>query len=68
MHNRTVVCMFLALCASMAYCSCAAGAGIAIMEQGVKGLGTAFAGGAAAAEDASTIFFNPAGLTRLDRS
>lgn len=46
----------------------ASGAGVAIMEQSIKGLGTAFAGGAAAAEDASTIFFNPAGLTRLDRS
>lgn len=40
-------------------------AGFAVMEQGVKGLGNAFAGGAAAAEDSSTIFFNPAGMTRL---
>lgn len=39
--------------------------GFALNEQSVKGLGTAFAGGAATAEDASTIFFNPAGLTRL---
>jgi long-chain fatty acid transport protein len=31
----------------------------------VKGLGNAFAGGSAIAEDASTIFFNPAGITRL---
>src|SRR4051812_10273213 len=30
-------------------------------------MGTAFAGGAASAEDASTIFFNPAGLTLLDQ-
>jgi long-chain fatty acid transport protein len=28
-------------------------------------VGNAFAGGSAAAEDASTIFFNPAGMTRL---
>ncbi|MDH3600615.1 MAG: outer membrane protein transport protein, partial [Candidatus Tectomicrobia bacterium] len=40
-------------------------AGFAILEQSVKGLGGAFAGGAAIAEDASTVFFNPAGLTRL---
>jgi long-chain fatty acid transport protein len=40
-------------------------AGFAILEQSVKGLGHAFAGRAAIAEDASTIFFNPAGLTRL---
>lgn len=41
-------------------------AGFAIIEQSVSGLGNAFAGGAASAEDASTIFFNPAGMTLLD--
>lgn len=41
-------------------------AGFAIIEQSVKGLGNAFAGGAAVAEDASTVYFNPAGLTRLE--
>ncbi len=40
-------------------------AGFAIYEQSVKGLGNAFAGGAAAAEDPSTIFYNPAGMTLL---
>jgi len=40
-------------------------AGFAIIEQGVSGLGTAFSGGAAVAEDATTVFYNPAGLTRL---
>jgi len=44
------------------------GAGFALLEQSVKGLGTAFAGTAASAEDASTVFFNPAGLTRLERT
>jgi long-chain fatty acid transport protein len=44
------------------------GAGFAIMEQSVTGLGRAFAGSAAVAEDASTIFFNPAGLTYLSHS
>jgi len=39
--------------------------GFAIIEQGVSGLGNAFSGGAAAAEDATTVFYNPAGLTRL---
>jgi len=37
-----------------------------LSEQSVSSLGTAFAGGAASAEDASTLFFNPAGLARLD--
>ncbi len=40
-------------------------AGFALMEQSASGVGNAFAGGSAAAEDASTIFFNPAGMTRL---
>ena len=39
--------------------------GFLLFEQGVSGLGNAFAGGSAIAEDATTIFFNPAGLTRL---
>jgi len=40
-------------------------AGFAIYEQGTSGLGNAFAGAAAVAEDATTIFWNPAGMTRL---
>lgn len=44
----------------------AMGAGFALIEQGVGGLGNAYAGGAASAQDATTIFFNPAGMTRLD--
>ena len=43
----------------------AQGAGFAIIEQGVSGLGNAYAGAAASAEDATTVFFNPAGMTRL---
>lgn len=38
--------------------------GFALIEQS-SGLGNAFAGGAAGAEDATTIFFNPAGMSRL---
>jgi long-chain fatty acid transport protein len=40
-------------------------AGFALYEQSVRELGNAFAGGAAVAEDPSTIFYNAAGLTRL---
>ena len=43
-------------------------AGFALIEQNASGMGNAYAGQAAAAEDASTIFFNPAGLTRLGGS
>ena len=42
-------------------------AGFFIQEQSVTGLGRAFAGGAAAADDASTVFTNPAGMTFLKR-
>jgi long-chain fatty acid transport protein len=43
----------------------ASAAGFALIEHGVSGLGTAYAGGAAAALDPTTVFFNPAGMTRL---
>lgn len=53
----------LLVCISASY---AMGAGFALIEQSVSGLGNAFAGGAASAEDASTVFYNPAGMTRLN--
>ena len=40
--------------------------GFALVEQSVPNLGNAASGGAAGIDDASTIFFNPAGLTRLE--
>lgn len=52
---------------SIALSPFASGAGFAIMEQSASGLGNAFAGGSAGAEDASTVFFNPAGMMRLDK-
>jgi long-chain fatty acid transport protein len=42
-------------------------ASFAIDPQSVSSMGSAYAGGAAQAEDASTIFFNPAGIALLDR-
>jgi long-chain fatty acid transport protein len=39
---------------------------ILLPGQGASGLGTAYAGGAAQAEDASTIFLNPSGIALLD--
>ncbi|GAB6182564.1 hypothetical protein JCM13991_03050 [Thermodesulfovibrio hydrogeniphilus] len=42
-------------------------AGFALIEQSVSGLGNAYAGGAASAQDATTIFYNPAGLTQLKK-
>lgn len=40
-------------------------AGFALAEQNVSSLGTAYAGAASIAEDASTGYYNAAGLTRL---
>jgi long-chain fatty acid transport protein len=41
------------------------GAGYAIAEQSISGLGQGFAGAAAVAEDASTVWHNPAGMSIL---
>jgi long-chain fatty acid transport protein len=58
--NRLVAGLALAGCASFVHA-----AGFALIEQNASGLGNAYAGQAAAATDASTIFFNPAGMTLL---
>jgi long-chain fatty acid transport protein len=41
-------------------------AGFALIEQNASGLGNAYAGQAASAQDASTTFFNPAGMTQVE--
>jgi long-chain fatty acid transport protein len=51
--------------AAMANAVSSQAAGYSLLEQGASGLGNAFAGGAAAAEDASSIYANPAGMTYL---
>lgn len=43
----------------------ASAAGFQLLEQNASGLGNAYAGSAAVAENAGTIFFNPAGMTQL---
>lgn len=45
--------------------SAAQGAGFQLLEQNASGLGNAYAGSAAIAENASTIFYNPAGMSYL---
>lgn len=58
--GRLAACLALAACGSAAHA-----AGYALIEQNASGLGNAYAGQAASAQDASTIFFNPAGMTML---
>ena len=47
------------------FSSYASAAGFQLIEQNASGLGNAYAGSAAVAENASTIFYNPAGMTQL---
>jgi long-chain fatty acid transport protein len=55
----------LAALAAVRVANPAVGAGFALQENSGSGLGNAYAGGAAAAEDASTVWFNAAGMARL---
>lgn len=45
--------------------SAANAAGFYIQEQSVRGLGSAFSGSTTTLNDASTVYFNPAGMTQL---
>ena len=51
--------------AAFVFSGTAAAAGFQLLEQNASGLGNAYAGSAAVADNASTIFYNPAGMTRL---
>ena len=52
----------------LALASSARGSGLLLYETGAPDLGTASAGRAAMAADASTVAANPAGMTQLDRT
>src|SRR5216684_3338120 len=60
--------MSLATVMLLAFVSAARGAALELYETGAPDLGTASAGRAAMAADASTAAANPAGMTLLDRS
>lgn len=62
-RRRRALHLGIALCCAS---SSAFASGFALLEQSASRLGSAFAGTAAAADDASTIFYNPAGLAKLD--
>jgi long-chain fatty acid transport protein len=62
-HRATIG---LALASSLSlFSSTSHSAAFGIAEQSALGIGNAFAGGAASAQDASTIWYNPAGMTRI---
>lgn len=60
MTLRTVPALLL-----VAFSGAASAAAFQLLEQNASGLGTAYAGSAAVADNASTVFFNPAGMTQL---
>src|ERR1035437_7191693 len=49
----------------VAFSGAASASGFQLLEQNASGIGNAYAGSAAAPENASTIYFNPAGMTQL---
>ncbi len=61
MTLRTVPAMF-----ALAFAGSASAAAFQLWEQNASGMGTAYAGSAAVADNASTIFFNPAGMSQLN--
>lgn len=62
--NKKLMTM-IASAALLFSCEKAFSSGFFLIEQSVSGMGTAYANGSAYAEDASTIWFNPAGLTSI---
>jgi long-chain fatty acid transport protein len=63
--NRSTATFVAAALALMGAASESRAAAFALQEQGISGLGNAYAGAAAAAEDATTVWWNPAGMSRL---
>ncbi len=62
----TALCTVISGAAFTASTTDAKAAGFYIQEQSVSGLGAAFSGSTTSIRDASTVYFNPAGMTRLD--
>ena len=64
--TTTALCAIVATGALVSSADKADAAGFYIQEQSVSALGAAFSGSTTSIDDASTIYFNPAGMTRLD--
>lgn len=72
LHSRkrilVIICASFASISTVLFSATVFGAALALYETGAPDLGTASAGRAAMAADASTAASNPAGMTLLDRS
>ncbi len=64
-HNTRFTLRLLPGLIGLAFAGSAAASGFQLIEQNASGIGNAYAGSAAVAENASTIFYNPAGMTQL---
>jgi len=60
--------MLMVMCITVLFSGSAWGAGLWVYEMATPDMGTASAGRGATAADASVAIFNPAGMTKLDRS
>ncbi|HJV25265.1 MAG TPA: outer membrane protein transport protein [Aromatoleum sp.] len=63
--NKTTIARLLPFALLAMASGSASAAGFQLLEQNASGIGNAYAGSAAVAENASTIYFNPAGMTQL---
>ncbi len=63
--KRSMICVAV-LCFLLLGTQAAFAAGFEVAEVSGRQMGNAFAGKAASAEDASTVFFNPAAMTKFD--
>jgi long-chain fatty acid transport protein len=59
---KTTLSLAVALASTQIFAS-----GFALNEQSISGMGTGFAGRSSSADDASTVFGNPAGMSRIKR-
>ncbi|AFY20953.1 outer membrane protein transport protein [Pseudomonas sp. UW4] len=59
---KTTISLAVAMASTQIFAS-----GFALNEQSISGMGSGFAGRSSSADDASTIFGNPAGMSRLKR-
>lgn len=64
-HHRVMATGVLCLASVLCHGAPALASGFQLREQSAEGMGNAFAGSSAKAQDLSTIFYNPAGMTRL---
>ena len=55
----------LPLLLAATFAPAASAAGLQLWQQSASGLGVGYAGSAAVADDAGTVYYNPAGMTRL---